>query len=476
MCRLVCHQWNATAEERLLALSRIRFHNDRDDMLNARLPVNFIYEFGQGILMKKCNKFCFNSPEGWIEYEHVTIFFEKFGEDMKELTIFQTTIRDCEYPLSNKELINLIPWNLTKLDVVCDRVENYYIISIKRLKNIKFLRLGSCILKITDGVFCAPVELRLKNIFFLQHKTDFQKCVKLNNYFDFRNLKVLHLHCCETENIELNLADRAVNLKTLVLDRVKIRCWEVSTWTIQKLTLCKKTRFAATDMKIEELDYSASVLDMANLPKTIKRLTMLRYETKIRNIEAARRLVNLTHLELLRREFSVLKNFQNCSSLTHLHLCPIDEEDEKLVTVDLSLIPKTLRVFRLTYNCELIGKIDFELETVIFDRISFGDVYDFLVENLKAKNLFIFSFDFDFDTDDGTGIDEAVEELSLQSYIVGPLLPSKDDRFSFTSLENPKAEYLMKNFQDGTIVKKELVKTEIDRLKKAWWTNDQISF
>lgn len=460
-----------------MRLSRIRFRNHLDDPEEARLPDKFIDEFKTGSLLKKCNKFCFNSPEAWIEYEDINSFIEQFGGDMKELTIFCTNIRNALYSLSNKDLINLIPSNLTKLEVVTERVKTQLIISMKRLKNIKTLRLGACILKIIDGAICAPVELRLKNVYFLKNRKDFQNCVTLNNLFDLRNLKILHLDCSSTENIKLDLSDGALNLKTLVLDRVEIMNWESSTWTVEKLTMCKKMKITTTtSMKFKELDFGGPILDIAVLPKSLKNLATRRFKTKILNIEDAQNLVNLKYLILHRKEFSILTNFHNCTNLTHLHLLPMEENDAEFATIDVSLIPKTVKVFRLSYDCELMGKIDFDIDTAMIEYVPFGDAYDYLTENLKVKNAFLDCSNFDFDTDDEMGIEEVVKGLMLQSFIVGPFLQSKD-RFSFSFLdENPKAEYLMKTCKDGAVIKKDIYKTEINRLKNAWWTNDVISF
>lgn len=461
-------------------MSRIRFRNDLDDPEDARLPDKFIDEFSKGSLLKKCDKFCFNSPESWIEYEDINSFIEQFGDDMKELTIFETNIRNVLYTLSKKDLINLIPSNLTKLEVVTERVKTQLIISMKRLKKIKTLRLGYCILKMIDGAVCAPVvELRLKNIFFLRKRKDFQKCVKLNDWFDLSNLRVLHLDCSETQNIELDLSQGALNLKALVLDNVKIMNWESSTWTVKTLTLCKKMKFAtATRMQFEELEYNGSVLDMALLPTTLKGLAIQRHKTKLLHIETGHNLVNLKSLILHRKEFALLTNFQSCVNLTHLHLVPIEEDDGELATVDVDLIPKTVKVFRLSHSYgELVGKIDFQLETVIIEHVPFGDAYDYLTENLNAKNVFLFCSDFDFDTDDGAEIEHVVEELKFQSFIVGPFLQSKNDKFSFFYFnENPKAEYLIKTLNNATVVKKEVDKMDIDRIKNLWWTNEEISF
>lgn len=460
-------------------MSRIRFRNNLDDPEDARLPDKFIDEFNTGSLLKKCDKFCFNSSESSIEYEDIDSFIKQFGDDMKELTIFETNIRNVLYALSQKDLINLIPSNLTKLEVVTERVKTQLIISMKRLKKIKTLRLGYCILKMIDGAVCAPVELRLKNIFFLRKRKDFQKCVKLNDWFDLSNLKVLHLDCSDTENIELDLSQGVLNLKTLVLDHVKVINWESSTWSVKKLTLCKKMKFATTTrMQFEELEYSGSILDVAVLPTTLKSLAMQRYKTKLLHIETGQNLVNLKYLVLHRKEFSLLTNFQSCANLTHLHLVPVEEDDGELAIVDVSLIPKTIKVFRLSHNGgELVGKIDFPLETVIIEHIPFGDAYYYVTENLKTKNVFLFCSDFDFDSDNGTEIEEVVGKLMFQSFIVGPFLQSKDDKFSFFYFnENPKAEYFIKTLKDGTVIKKEVAKMDIDRIKNLWWTNDEISF
>lgn len=483
-CRLVCRDWNSIAGPMLITMTRIRFRNYIDDPEEARLPNQFIDEFQTGSLLEKCDKFCFNSPENWIEYDDMIDFIEQFGGTMKELTIFATYIRSAMYKLSNKDLIKLIPSNLTKLEVVTDRVNTKLVISLKRLNNIQTLRLGGCILKIIDGAVCAPVELRLKNVLFLRNSKDYQESVTLNNLFDFRNLKVLHLDCSEQKNVELDLSDGVLNLKSLTLDRVKIKNWESSTWTVEKLSLCKKTKITTmTAMRYEELEFDGPILDVAVLPTTLKSLAARRLNAKLLHIEAVQNLMSLKYLTLHRKKFSLLTAFQNCANLTHLHLYPMDEGDDELVTIDVKLIPKTLKVFRLSHDCELVGKMDYEIETVIIEHIAFSDAYDFLVENLNAKNALLYCSDFDFETDDGAGIDEVVQGLTLQHFIVGPFFRSSDDRFQFhfahfynDNRESPKAEFLIKSDKDGAVIKKEMVKTEIDRLKNAWCSKDCISF
>lgn len=475
-CRLVCHEWNATAEELLMKRSRIRFYNNRDDPDEARLPDRFIDEFKAGALLKKCNKFCFNSPVSSIEYEDMSSFIEEYGDGMNELTIFRTNIRNVLYELSSKDLINLIPSNLTKLEVVTENVKSQLIIPMKRLTNIKTLRLGGCILKIHDATVCAPVELRLKNVFFLRNQMNYQVSVTLNKLFDLRNLKALHLHCSDTGNIILDVSDGALNLKELSLKRVELMNWESSTWNVDKLTLSTKMKIdAAVGLKFKELTFSGPTLDMALLPTTLERLAIERFKTKLLHIEIAKNLVQLKYLALHRKEFSLLTNFHACANLTHLHLIPRQGEDDELATVNVNLIPKTLKVFRLSYKCELIGKMDFAIDTLIIENIPFGDAYDYITENLTIKNGFLYCSDFDFDTDDGAEIEEVVQGLSLQSFIVGPLFRSESDRFSFLSVDRT-AEYLMKTCKDGDTIKKEVDKQTIDRLKNSWWTNEEVSF
>lgn len=475
--RLVCHEWNLSASELLVTMSQIRFSNLFDDPEGARLPERFIEDYRNGSLLKKFDKFCFNSPECSIGYEDIDNFVQEFGDHMKELTIFETNIRSNLYPLSRKNLIKLIPSNLTKLEIVSERVPTKLVISMKRLKNIKTLRLAFCILKIIDGSVCAPVELRLKNIFFLRNRKDYQKSVKLNDVFDLSNLKILQLDCSETGNICLDLSVSAPDLTMLVLDQVKLMNGGSSMWTVKKLTLCKQMKFSDTiGMKCEELDFSGASLDLATLPTSLKSLALRRYKTKILHMKAAENFVNLKYLIVQRKEFGLLTSFQSCVNLTHLHLLPVDADDE-MATVDVNTIPKTLKVLRLSYNCELVGMIGFEIETVIIEHVPFGDAYDYFVENLKVKNAFLYCSDFEFETDDGTEIDEVVKELPISCFIVGPFLRSKTDRFSFFYFdENPTAEYLVKTSTDGGVVKKEIEKSEIDRRRNLWWIKDEITF
>lgn len=454
-----------------MKLSRIRFSNNLADPDEARLPDKFIDEFKTGALLQKCNKFCFNSPGYSIEYEDMSSFIEQYGDGMKELTIFRTNIRNVLYELSSEDLINLIPSNLTTLEVVTENMNTQLIIPLKRLKNIKTLRLGGCILKIedADGV-CAPVELRLKNVFFLRNEMNYQSTVTLNKLFDLRNSKALHLHCGDTGKIILDLSDGALNLKELSLKRVGLTNYESSTWSVDKLTLCTKTKIdAAIGLKFNGLSFSGRTLDMAVLPATLESLAIEGFKTKLLHIESAKNLVKLKYLALHRKEFSLLTNFHACANLTHLHLTPRHDE---LVTVNVSLIPKTLKVFRLSHRCELIGKMDFEIDTLITENISFADAYDYIKQNLTVKNAFINS-DVNFGAV-GAEIEEAVQELALQSFIVGPLLRSESDTFSF--LFDRIAEYLMKSGKDGDTIKKEVDDQTIDRLKNSWWTNEQISF
>ncbi|KAJ6640087.1 hypothetical protein Bhyg_12836 [Pseudolycoriella hygida] len=465
----------------LMSMSRIRFRNYLNDSDEARLPDRFIEEFETGLLLDRCNKFCFTSPENWIEYDDMLAFIEQFGGKMKELTIFATYIRNALYDLSNNDLIKLIPSQLTKLEAVSDRVRTKLIVSNDRLKNIETLRLGSCILKLIDGAVCAPVELRMKNVFFLRNRKDFQETVKLNDLFDFRNLKELQIDCTETGNVELDLSIGVLNLESLVLNRVTILNMESSTWTVRKLSLCRKTKITKTGMKYEEIEFDGPNLDVAVLPTTLKSLTMRLLRAKLLNIEEAQNLVQLKYLSLHRKRFSILSSFQNCANLTHLHLYPMDEGDFELVTVDVNLFPKTLKVLRLSHNCELTGKIDFEIETIMIEHIPFDDAIDFFVENLNAKNALLYCTDFVFDTDDEAAIDKVLRELSFRCFIAGPFFQSDKERYAFSyypylEQEDAKAMFSIKADQDAAVIKKEVSKAEFDRLKNAWWTKDHISF
>lgn len=464
----------------MIKMSQIRFRNFLDDPEQARLPDKFIEEFHTGSLLYKCDKFCFNSPENWIEYDDMFTFIEQFAATMKELTIFGTYIRNALYELSMDDLVKLIPTQLTKLEIVTDRVKTKLIISIDRLKNIKTLKLGGCILKMIDGAVCAPVEISLKNVYFLGKRKHFPKSVKLNDLFDFRNLKDLHIDCSETENVELDVSVGSIELKTLNLERVTIHNWESSTWTVEKLTLCRKTgRTLTSGMRYEELDYDARYLDIAILPPTIKSLTLRRFQAKLIHVEQAENLTELKSLSLHRKRFSVLSAFANCANLTHLHLYPMDDGDARVVSIDVKLIPKTVKVLRLSHNCELMGKMD--LDTVIFAHMPFRDAYDFLVENLNAKNVLFYCSSFDFDTNDEAGVDKAVEELNLQRYVLGPFFQSDRERYAFLYYpfleeNNARADFLIKTDHDAAVIKREIFRTEFDRLENAWWTKDKPSF
>ncbi|KAJ6649609.1 hypothetical protein Bhyg_04847, partial [Pseudolycoriella hygida] len=92
-CRFVCHEWNATAGPLLIATSRIRFRNNCIKPDETRTPDKFIEEFQTGELLDKCNKFCFNSKDNWIEYDDLLRFIERFGDTMKELKIYRTYVR-----------------------------------------------------------------------------------------------------------------------------------------------------------------------------------------------------------------------------------------------------------------------------------------------------------------------------------------------------------------------------------------------
>lgn len=159
----------------------------------------------------------------------------------------------------------------------------------------------------------------------------------------------------------------------------------------------------------------------------------------------------------------------------------MDEGDDGLVSIDVKLIPKSVKVLRLSHNCELLGKIDFELETVIIAHTPFDDAYDFLVENLNAKNALLYCSDFDFERDDGIGIDEAMKKLSLQRYIVGPFFQTDMQRYAFSyypflEQSDAKADFLIKTDKDAAVIKKEISKSEFDRLEHEWWSKDYVSF
>ncbi|KAG4078574.1 hypothetical protein HA402_002688 [Bradysia odoriphaga] len=481
-CRLICHEWDSTAGPLMIGMSQIRFRNYLDDPEQARMPDKFIEEFEAGSLLEQCDKFCFNSPENWIEYDDMLDFIDQFGEKMKELTIFATYIRNGLYPLSKDDLIKLIPSQLTKLEVVTDRVKTKLVIPMDGLSNIKTLRLSGCFLNIIDGAVCAPVELRLKNVFFLRNGEDIEETVRLNDLFDFCNLRDLHLDCQKTENVQLDLSDGDLTLRTLYLNRIEIMNWELSTWTVGKLALCKKTTIImATGMKYEELDFDGYYLDVSLLPTTLKSLTIRRASAKLLLVEDAQNLVDLKYLILHRKRFSLLTAFQNCPNLTHLHLYPLDSGDFKLVAIDVKLIPKTVKVLRLSHNCELLGKMDFELDTVIIEHLPFSEAYDILLENLSVRNALIYCSEFDFGTDDGAGIDKVLEVIELQRFIVGPFFQSDKERYAFLydpyiEQSDAKADFLIKTGQDSAVIRKEFFKAEFDRLDNAWWTKDNISF
>ncbi|KAG4074059.1 hypothetical protein HA402_014264 [Bradysia odoriphaga] len=475
-CRLVCLEWDSTAGPLMLATSQIRFRNCRDDP--KRLPDQFVKDFSTGSLLEQCNKFCFYYTENWIGYDDMLSFIDQFGGNMKELAIFGTYIRNAVHTVVKKNLIKLIPSQLTKLEVVTvvtDQVKTRLIISMDRLENIKTLRLGGCILKIIDGAVCAPVDLRLKNVFFLRNRNDFQKTVKLNKLFDFRNLKDLHVDCRDTGNIEMSLSDGDLKLRTLNLNRVKIPNWE-SSWTVGKLTLCNNTKLtAASGMKCEELDFNGFTLDFAALPVTVKSLAV--NNAKVLHIESAQNLVNLKYLTLHRKSYSLLSAFQNCANLTHLDLYPMEKSDARLVTVDVKLIPKTVKVLRLRLDCKLIGKIS--LETVIIERIAFRIAKYLLTENLNAKNVLLYCTDVAYETDDV--VDKIIEELTLQRFIIGPFFRNEEEQYAFMyypllGRDLAKAEFSIETDQDAAVLKKIISKSEFNRLLNAWWTNDTIPF
>lgn len=379
---------------------------------------------------------------------------------MKELTYFRINVRCVLYSLGHKELIKLIPSNLSKLDVVCEGVRTNLVISMGRLKNIKILRIGEGLLKFVKDVTPAPVELQLKNVFFLKNRKFLS--VNVNSLFDFRNLQILRLDCSETQNMELDLAGN-INLKSLILENVKISNWESSNWTVKDLTLGENMNFrTATGIKFDQLDYRSKVIDIALLPNSLKSLTLRKLKTKILNIEVAHNLKDLQCLILHRNKFSILSNFHRCPKLTHLHLIP----DESLV-IDLGLIPKTLKVFRLSGDCELTGTTDAQFDTVMIEHIGFLKSFHIASEVLKTKNAFVYSSSFEF------APKHCVADLMegfFQKYFVGPFLKSKDDEFSFFFFpDNRKAEYLIKK---DAVVTEEIGQIETERIKDNWWKSN----
>ncbi|KAJ6640025.1 hypothetical protein Bhyg_12774, partial [Pseudolycoriella hygida] len=167
-CRLVCHEWNATAGPLLIATSWIRF-----DTIRPRSPDRFIDEFKRGELLHKRNKFSFSSKHNWIEYDDLLRFTGQLGDVMKGLKIYSTSIHGFG-KLSLDRQIELIPSQLTKLEIVPDSLDPKLIVSMGKLQNIKTLRLEHCILEITDGAVCTPVELHLKNVDFLRNRNDLE--------------------------------------------------------------------------------------------------------------------------------------------------------------------------------------------------------------------------------------------------------------------------------------------------------------
>lgn len=382
---------------------------------------------------------------------------------MRELTYFRINVRCVLYSLGHKELIKLIPCNLSKLDVVCEGVRTNLIISMDRLKNVKILRIGEGLLKIVKDVAPAPVELQLKNVFFLQNRKYLS--VKINSIFDFRNLQILRLDCSDTGNMELDL-DGNISLKSLILENVKIINWESSNWTVKDLTLGEKINFiTSTGMQFDQLDFRGRKIDIALLPNSLKSLTLRKLKTKILNIELAHNLKDLECLILHRRKFSILTNFTRCPKLTNLHLIP----DESSV-IDLGLIPKTLKVFRLSGDCKLTGTTDIQFDTVMIENLTFLQSFHIASEVLKTKNAFVYSTSFEFAPKHC--VVDLMEGL-FRKYFVGPFFQSKDDEFSFFFFpDNQKAEFLIKKDDDDAVLTEEIGQIETERIKDNWWKNN----
>lgn len=460
-----------TAESFLLKWSRITFFDNRQFPEESKLPGKFSENFENSPLHNKFDKFCINSPDSSMNFEDLEDFIESFGSNIKEFTIFRLNIRSVLYALRQKDLINLIPFNLTKLDVVCEDVNTQLIIPMDRLKHIKTLRLGEGILKIVNDCMVAPVELQLKNTCFLEGRKNYQKCVRINSLFDFRNLQILRLDCCDTANVELDM-DGVVSLQSLILENVKIINWKTSKWIVKKLTLGKKMKFvAATGMKFDELDYSGPEVDLAFLPKTLKNFTVRKLKTKILNIEFAQNLVDLQSIILCRREFSVLAYFNNCPKLTHLHLIPIVGDDDDLTPIDVNLIPKSLIVFRLSNDCDLCGVADFQIENLIIENMSFLKALHIATTPLKIENAFLYCSDFEFVTK-GCVAKEFMADM-FQEYIVGPFLQTRGARFDFDFChENSKAECLFKSGESELESIKKVGKFELDDTLNSWWNRN----
>ncbi|KAJ6638611.1 hypothetical protein Bhyg_11348, partial [Pseudolycoriella hygida] len=351
---------------------------------------------------------------------------EDFTTDVDKLLLVDTTDDSIDAVrtrvMSNPELslddrIKLIPSQLTKLEIVTYFDEQSLIVSMRQLQNIKTLRLQGCILEITDGAVCAPVELHIYihiyiYVYFSRNRIDFEmNVVKLNDLFDFRNLKDILVDSKACKTFELDLSEGALKLNNLVYVNFKAPKWESSKWTVRKLTLnTDKGRTSPTGMVFEELKFHGSVLDVETLPTTLRSFEINRVDVELLHIEAVQNLVNLKYLLLHRCSIWYLPAFQNCANLTHLHLNPTQWD------TGVKLIPKTVKVFRLTHNCVPLGKTDSEIETVILEGIPFEDAYLYLKENFSEnlKNVLI------YDPMIEMKIDEVMKELSLQRYIVGP--------------------------------------------------------
>ncbi|KAJ6648598.1 39S ribosomal protein L12, mitochondrial [Pseudolycoriella hygida] len=236
-----------------------------------------------------------------IEYDDLLRFIERFGDTMKELKIYRTDIHPF-HKLSLDDRIKLIPSQLTKLEIVTYSYDKRLIVSMRQLQNIKTLRLEGCILEITDGAVCAPVELHLKHVHFSRNGIDVKKnVVKLNDLFDFRNLKDILVDSSLRKNFELDLSEGALKLNNLVYVNFKAEKWESSKWTVRKLTLYTDTKCTSpTGMLFEELNFHGPALDVEILPTTLRSLEINRFNVKLLHIKAVQNLVNLKYL-LLRR-------------------------------------------------------------------------------------------------------------------------------------------------------------------------------
>ncbi|KAJ6644359.1 hypothetical protein Bhyg_09327 [Pseudolycoriella hygida] len=339
-----------------------------------------------------------------------------------------------------------------------------------KLQNIKTLRLRSCILEITDGAVCAPVELDLRFIYF--SRNDFKiNVVKLNDLFDFRNLKDIYLNSRHSDNFELDLSEGALKLNNLVYKNFNAEKQKSSKWTVRKLRLYTETEYTSpTGMVFEELSFDGPALDAEILPTTLRILEMDGTDVKLLHKKAVENLVNLKYLLFNGTTSSNLSAFRNCANLTHLHLCARYDEFESLFTINVKLIPKTVKVFRLSDEYVLLGKIDSEMETVIMENISLEDAYLYLKENFSEnlKNVLIFCPKHD----DQIVINKLMKELSLRRYILGPLFQTGHIDFHVHFF---KADFCIKMDNEAAVIK-QYDKTEIVRLIDAWWTDDNVSF